>query len=112
VTQPNRILLSQDVEDECRNVMLRSKFDRFVSIARRQTILDILILAAERVEPVEVIKECHDPDDDKYLALALAGGADVIVSSDARHLLPMHPWRGISILSPADYLAMPIEKTP
>jgi len=52
------------------------------------------------------VEECRDPKDDKYLALAAAGAADVIVSSDARHLLPMHPWRGISILSPADYLAL------
>jgi predicted nucleic acid-binding protein len=40
----------------------------------------------------------------KYLALA-AAGADVIVSSDARHLRSMHPWRGIPILSPAEFLA-------
>ena len=31
-----------------------------------------------------------DPKDDKYLALAAAGRADVIVSSDTRHLLSMH----------------------
>jgi hypothetical protein len=30
----------------------------------------------------------------------------VIVSSDIHHLLSMHPWRGIQILSPADYLAL------
>jgi predicted nucleic acid-binding protein len=39
-------------------------------------------------------------------ALAAAGAANVIASSDARHLLSMHPWRGVSILSPADYLAL------
>jgi uncharacterized protein len=70
-------------------------------------ILDILIVAAERVEPAETVLECSDPKDNKYLALAIAGKADVIVSSDARHLPSMHPWRGIWILSPADYLALP-----
>ena len=85
---------------------MRAKFDRFVSRERRQRILDIVLVAAERIEPVEVVHECRDPKDDKYLALAAAGTADVIVSSDARHLLPMHPWRGISILSPSDYLAL------
>lgn len=58
------------------------------------------------MEPVESARECGDPKDDKYLALAATGKADVIVGSDARHLLSMHPWRGISILSPADYLAL------
>jgi uncharacterized protein len=103
---PNRLLLSQAVEDEYREVIFRPKFDRFVTIERRQRILDIVVVVAERVEPTEIIQACRDPKDDKYLALAAAGGADVIVSSDVRHLLSMHPWRGISILSPADFLAL------
>lgn len=105
VNEPNRLLLSQAVEDEYREVIFRPKFDRFVSIARRQQVLDIALFAAERVEPREILRECRDPKDDKYLALAAAGQADVIVSSDVRHLLSMHPWRGIAILSPADFLA-------
>jgi predicted nucleic acid-binding protein len=52
------------------------------------------------------VHECRDPKDDKYLELAVAGKADVIVSSDVGHLQVMHPWRGIAILSPADYLAL------
>ncbi len=106
VTEPNRLILSQDVESECREVIFRPKFDRFVSVERRRLILDILVMAAERIEPAEVVRECRDPKDDKYLALAAAGRADVIVSSDAHHLLPMHPWRGISILSAGDFLAL------
>nr|WP_294501521.1 putative toxin-antitoxin system toxin component, PIN family [uncultured Rhodopila sp.] len=107
VTEPDRLILSRDVENEYREVIFRPKFDRFVSVERRQLILDTVIVAADRVEPVETVRECSDPKDDKYLALAAAGRADVIVSSDTRHLLPMHPWRGIWILSPADYLALP-----
>jgi uncharacterized protein len=107
VGAPNRILLSQAVEDEYREVIFRPKSDRFVALERRQRILDIVVVAAERVEPTETIQECRDPKDDKYLALAAAGAADVIVSSDVRHLLSMHPWRRIQILSPADFLALP-----
>lgn len=106
VDEPNRLILSQEVEDEYREVISRPKFDRFVSIERRRRILDIVLVAAERVEPSVSVRECRDPKDDKYLALAAAGGADVIVSSDQRHLLSMHPWRGVSILRPADYLAL------
>lgn len=50
------------------------------------------------------MRQCRDPNDDKYLVLAQAGSADVIVSSDD-DLLVLHPWRGISIPSPADFLA-------
>ena len=107
VGAPNRLILSQEVEDEYRDVIFRPKFDRFVSVARRQKILDIVIFAAERVAPNEAVRECRDPEDDKYLALAFAGRADVLVSSDVRDLLSMHPWRGIQILPPADFLALP-----
>ena len=105
--EPGRLILSTAVEDEYREVIFRPKFDRFVSVERRQLIFDTVILAAERVEPSETVRECRDPKDDKYLALAASGRADCIVSGDIRHLLSMHPWRGISILSPKDYLALP-----
>jgi uncharacterized protein len=105
--EPDKLILSRAVEDEYREVIFRPKFDRFVAVERRQLILDTVILAAERVEPSETVSECHDPKDDKYLALATTGRAGCIVSGDARHLLSMHPWRGISILSPKDYLALP-----
>ena len=75
VTAPNRLLLSRAVEAEYREVIFRPKFDRFVAVARRQLILDIVVVAAERIEPTETIRECRDPKDDKYLALAAAGGA-------------------------------------
>ena len=106
VNEPNRLLLSQEVEDEYREVLSRKKFDRYVSIEHRQRILDLVVVAADRIEHPAAVRECRDPKDDKYLALALAGRAAVIVSSDIHHLLSMHPWRGIQILSPADYLAL------
>jgi putative PIN family toxin of toxin-antitoxin system len=109
VRDPDRLIISQAVEDEYREVILRPKFDRFVSVERRLRILNIVLVASERVEPTETVRECHDPKDDKYLELASTGKADVIVSSDVRHLLSMHPWRGVRILGPADYLALPAE---
>ena len=47
--------------------------------------------------------ECRDPADDKYLELTLAAGAGAIVSSD-RDLRVLHPWRGVRILRPAEYV--------
>ena len=107
VSEPNRLLLSPEIEAEYREVIFRPKFDRYVSVERRQRILDIVVVAAERIEFPPAVRECRDPKDDKYLALAAAGKADIIVSSDVHDLLSMHPWRGISILSPAGYLALP-----
>jgi len=49
------------------------------------------------------VTDCRDPSDNKYLELALAAGASLIVSSDA-DLLVLHPWRGISVLRRAAYV--------
>jgi len=45
-----------------------------------------------------------DPADAKILACAVAGKADVIVTGDKRHLLPLKKYRGIPIVSPAEFL--------
>jgi len=57
VTAPNRLLLSQAIEDEYREVIFRPKFDRFVAVERCQRILDVVVFAADRVEPTETVRE-------------------------------------------------------
>jgi predicted nucleic acid-binding protein len=54
-------------------------------------------------DPAVRVTDCGDAKDNKYLELALAAGADMIVSSDD-DLLTLHPWRGIPVLRPAAYL--------
>jgi len=34
--EPNQLILSQEVEDEYREIIFRTKFDHFVSVERRQ----------------------------------------------------------------------------
>jgi putative PIN family toxin of toxin-antitoxin system len=55
------------------------------------------------VEVSEHVQECRDPGDDKFLSLALAGNASVIITGDD-DLLVLHPFRNIAILSAFDYL--------
>ncbi len=45
-----------------------------------------------------------DPADAKILACGVAGKADVIVTGDRKHLLPLKRYRGIPIVSPAEFL--------
>jgi predicted nucleic acid-binding protein len=56
-------------------------------------------------EPSVQVTDCRDQKDNKYLELAVAAGAETIVSSD-HDLLVLHPWRGVRILRPVDYLAL------
>lgn len=69
-----------------------SEFDGFAAL---------LAVNCEIVDAPEQLEEavCADPDDDKFLACALAGGVSVIVSGDA-HLLAVSGWRGIEVFKP------------
>jgi hypothetical protein len=64
-----------------------------------------LVRDAQLVEVTDIVKECRDPKDDKFLELAVSGRASHIVSGDA-DLLIMHPYRGIEIVTPQEFLAL------
>lgn len=57
-----------------------------------------LVLAAPLPEPVS-----RDPDDDKFLACALAAEAELIVSGD-KDLLDVSPYDGITVLGPRAFV--------
>ena len=97
--------LSRAVWDEVAGVVCRPRLARFVRAELCDELLEALRRAAVWFEPTEAVADCRDAKDNKYLELALASGAGTIVSSDA-DLLILHPWRGVRILSPAEYLAL------
>jgi uncharacterized protein len=99
------ICLSPAVESEIREVLQRPKFHKYISDAVRDRIIDILGTAALVFEPPDQVTDCRDPKDNKYLELALAAGASIIVSSDD-DLLVLDPWRGIRIVTPVDYMRL------
>jgi hypothetical protein len=57
------------------------------------------------VGPGEPLSICRDPKDDKFLELAVAGKADVIVSGDD-DLLVLDPFREIRIVPARAFLQM------
>lgn len=99
------ICLSAAVETEIREVLQRAKFREYISEIARERIFDILGATALMFEPVERVTDCRDAKDNKYLELALAAAASLIVSSDD-DLLVLDPWRGIRILRPVDYIRL------
>lgn len=98
------LALSLPVNAEYVEVLGRPKFVPMLVPGRRDEILALVRGAARWFVPAIRVTDCRDAKDNKYLELALAAGADVIVSSDD-DLLVLHPWRGIPILRPAEYLA-------
>jgi len=98
-----KLLVSESTAAELDNVLRRPKFNRYVSEEKRLEFFAALVREAEEVEVKEVIAECRDPKDDKFLELAVSGNASHILSGDA-DLLVLHPFRGIAILTPHAFL--------
>jgi putative PIN family toxin of toxin-antitoxin system len=97
------LLVSEATMEELADVLARPKFDRYISLEDRQQFLRLLGRLAEFVPIVYPVRACRDPKDDKFLEVALNGKAAVTLSGDS-DLLALHPWQGIPILSPAEYL--------
>ncbi|WP_245593504.1 putative toxin-antitoxin system toxin component, PIN family [Azospirillum halopraeferens] len=98
------LLFSAATLEEVREVLRRPVFDRHRSPAARDAFLDALVAAATLVEPTETPALCRDPDDDKFLALALAADADALVTQD-RDLLVLRRIGTTPILHPDRFVA-------
>jgi len=98
-----RLLVSEATMYELADVLSRRKLDRYVSVENRKQFIRELRRVAELVPIIQIVRECRDPIDDKFLEVALNGRADLIITGDD-HLLALDPWREIVIVSPAEYL--------
>lgn len=97
------VILSLEVVEEVSDVLRREKFDRHVRRKVREEFLKAFIRRAFFVDVAETIEECRDPKDDKFLELAVSGGASHIITGD-QDLLVLHPFRSVSILTPRQFL--------
>src|SRR5262249_51733057 len=82
----------------------RPKFKAYVDAATIRQFVDRYVAVARLIADTPSVRASRDPDDDKFLALALGGKADCIVTGDD-DLLTLNPFQGIAILAPADFLA-------
>jgi len=98
------LLGTEETLEELVTRLMAPKFDRNLTRQHRRAALDRLIPLIEIVASVRVIRACRDPDDDKFLEAAVNGRADVLISGD-KDLLALHPFLGIAILTPAEFLA-------
>jgi hypothetical protein len=97
------LLASEDTFAEVEEVFQRRKFDSFFTLARRREMLEEFRVLVTFIPIPTPIRVCRDPKDDKFLEVAVHGRADLIVTGDT-DLLALHPFRGIAILTPTDYL--------
>ncbi|MFC5354748.1 putative toxin-antitoxin system toxin component, PIN family [Azospirillum himalayense] len=88
---------------ELREVLMRPDFDRYRPAAERAAFLAAFAAEAQRIEPAPVERLCRDPDDDMFLAVALAVDADWLVTVD-RQLLSVRQVGRTRILRPERFL--------
>ncbi len=99
-----RILISAPVLLELAEVLSRKKLNKYLLEEERMRFLVALLKEVELVEINEVITDCRDVKDNKFLELAVSGKADYIVSGDD-DLLVLNPFRAIPILKPREFLS-------
>jgi len=67
-------------------------------------LLALLVMTAEIIEPPGLPEQVsRDPDDDKFIACALAGDCRCIVSGD-KDLLEVSGYQGVKIVAPREFL--------
>lgn len=98
------VCASEETLRELEDVLMRAKFDRYLERAERQAFFDLFARHSVLYEVRASVAACRDPKDDKFLALALACGARVLVTSD-RDLLELDPFQDVAIRTPAAFVA-------
>jgi putative PIN family toxin of toxin-antitoxin system len=95
------LLVSVTILDEYRRVgrLLAQQYEG----VELEPVLALVTVNAEVVEAPDLPEQvCGDPDDDSFLACAVAGGGAVVVSGD-KALRAVSGWNGIEVLSPRGF---------
>jgi putative PIN family toxin of toxin-antitoxin system len=87
----------------------RDKFDRYLDRESRRSFAALIgrhahLFVVQRTHVEAVLPPCRDPNDNQFLALAMAAEAEALVSSD-EDLLILNPWRGMPVMTAAEFLA-------
>lgn len=83
--------------------LIRSKFDKYLSIEKRVAELNAFERTGQLIAVSTKIDICRDPKDNKFLELAIEAGAACIITGD-KDLLVLNPFKDIPILTPAEFL--------
>lgn len=99
------LVLSEAIVDEVMRALAYPKVRRYVRPGLDPALWmeDLVVLADFVPDPSQVSGVSKDPDDDKYLAAAIAGRAPLVVSGDP-HLLSVAEYEGVRIVTPRAFL--------
>ena len=99
------LVFSQPTFDELRTRLFRPKFDRYISLELRESLLHDFNASAHWVDIDGPAVYCRDRDDDKFIETALKAQAQYLVSGDS-DLLEVAPLPSLQIISAQQALAV------
>jgi putative PIN family toxin of toxin-antitoxin system len=100
------LLTAPELLAELDRVLTYAKLQHYYRDEERTRFVALVMALSEVVDLPETIPHiCRDPDDDRLIACAVVGGADVIVSGD-QDLLALERAGDIPILTATQFLEM------
>ncbi len=100
----SRLVFSLATFTELETRLWKPKFDRYVSLEMRRSLLADLSAVAEWVEPTSAARHSRDADDDALIHAAIEGGAAWLVSGD-EDLLVLGRVQHVEMIRPAEAVA-------
>ena len=97
----SRLVFSQATFTELETRLWKPKFDRYVSLETRRSLLADLSAVAEWVAPKSTARHSRDADDDAFIHAAIEGGTTWLVSG-TEDLLVLGRVQAVEIIRPAE----------
>jgi putative PIN family toxin of toxin-antitoxin system len=97
------LIFSKETLTELNEVLIRSKFDKYISLQERLEYIERLEARAKIIQTSSDFKDCRDIKDNKFLNLAYDSKALCIITGD-QDLLILNPFHNIPIISPSGFL--------
>ena len=96
------LVVSQPQLDRMQDVFARPRLEPYIKPEEVAALMEDILNAAVLVEHEPSISLSSDPEDNVILGTAIAGRAEMLVTGDKKHLVPLGTVQGLSILTPRE----------
>jgi len=102
------LAISEPMFDEIKRVLQHPHLVKIhgKSIREIENYTVLLRKNASTVSSQQQIGVSADESDNRYIECAVEGGANLLVTGDKKHLLPIKEYQGVQIITPATFLAL------
>ena len=97
-----QLILSPEILEEY--VAVLQRLEKYLPAVEAKPVIELILAGSKIISAPPLEKPVSsDPDDDKFIACALASKAKVIVSGD-KHLLAANGFQGLDIVKPSEFV--------